>query len=192
MTLTDILHARRTIRLFQQRPVSRTDLTALLEAARVTSCAGNQQRLRYTVVTEPALAERLFAFTAYGALVRPRRSPVWGVSAPTAFIVVTTAPSPATTLAYADAGAAIQSMQLTATERGLGCCWLGAIRRADIHALLQLPADADVLFVLAVGHPAEHPVLEDTDDPEAVQYYLDDHDTLHVPKLTLRQLVDWR
>ena len=191
MTITEALNARRTIRLFQQLPVRREDLTALLEAARVTSCAGNQQRLRYTVVTEPALAERLFALTAYGALVRPRRSPVWGVSAPTAFIVVT-APAPATTLAYADAGAAIQSIQLAATERGLGCCWLGAIHRADIQALLQLPPESDVLFVVAVGHPAEHPVQEDTDDPEAVQYYLDDHDTLHVPKLTLQQLVDWR
>lgn len=191
MELQTALQLRRTIRLYEQKPVSREDLTALLDVARLTSCAGNQQRLRYTVVTEPELARHLFAHTAYGALVKPRRSPVWGVSAPTTFIVLS-APAPASSMTFADAGAAIQSLQLAATERHLGCCWLGAINRPAIHQLLQLPDNIEVLFVVAVGYPAEQPVAEDIAEPTHTAYYLDDDNRLHVPKLTLQQLVDWK
>ncbi|MBR4125928.1 MAG: hypothetical protein IKR13_06965 [Victivallales bacterium] len=33
---------------------------------------------------------------------------------------------------------------------------------------------------------------KDATSPEQVGYYLDDHDQLHVPKLTVDQLATWR
>ena len=94
-------------------------------------------------------------------------------------------------MTYADAGAAIQSMQIAAYEKGLGCCWLGAINREKLHGLLGLQEKQEVFFLLAVGVPAEQPVSEDITNPEDVKYYLDDNNRLHIPKLTVDAITRW-
>lgn len=187
----DVVRGRRTIRLFQQKSVSEADLRAMLNGARVTCSGGNQQPLRYLVIREPAMAEKVFAQTAWAYLVRPRRTPVWGVSAPQTFIAVLGSGDGAPLL-HANAGAAIQSMQLVAWARGLGCCWLGAIQRETLHDVLQLPSGQQVLYLLAVGYPAEDPVTEDVSERESHAYYVDAENRLHVPKLRFDDVVQWR
>ena len=41
---------RRTIRKFSQKRVEKADIVAMIEAARVASCASNRQRLRYIAI----------------------------------------------------------------------------------------------------------------------------------------------
>ena len=190
MTILEALKARRTIRLFKQASVSSDDLRDMLDAARQTSCACNGQLLRYVVVKSSDDVKNVFEQTAWAGLVKPRRTPVWGVSAPAAFIAVV-GPKDANSMTYADAGAAIQSMQIAAYEKGLGCCWLGAINREKLHGLLGLQEKQEVFFLLAVGVPAEQPVSEDISDPKDVKYYLDDNNQLHVPKLTVDAISKW-
>lgn len=190
MTILEALKARRTIRLFKQANVSSDDLRDMLDAARQTSCACNGQLLRYVVVKSSDDVKNVFEQTAWAGLVKPRRTPVWGVSAPAAFIAVV-GPKDANSMTYADAGAAIQSMQIAAYEKGLGCCWLGAINREKLHGLLGLQEKQEVFFLLAVGVPAEQPVSEDISDPKDVKYYLDDNNQLHVPKLTVDAITRW-
>ena len=190
MSILEALKARRTIRLFKQASVSSDDLRDMLDAARQTSCACNGQLLRYVVVKSSDDVKNVFEQTAWAGLVKPRRTPVWGVSAPAAFIAVV-GPKDANSMTYADAGAAIQSMQIAAYEKGLGCCWLGAINREKLHGLLGLQEKQEVFFLLAVGVPAEQPVSEDISDPKDVKYYLDDNNQLHVPKLTVDAISKW-
>ena len=190
MTILEALKARRTIRLFKQASVSSDDLRDMLDAARQTSCACNGQLLRYVVVKSSDDVKNVFEQTAWAGLVKPRRTPVWGVSAPAAFIAVV-GPKDANSMTYADAGAAIQSMQIAAYEKGLGCCWLGAINREKLHGLLGLQEKQEVFFLLAVGVPAEQPVSEDISDPKDVKYYLDDNNQLHIPKLTVDAISKW-
>ena len=190
MSILEALKARRTIRLFKQASVSSDDLRDMLDAARQTSCACNGQLLRYVVVKSSDDVKNVFEQTAWAGLVKPRRTPVWGVSAPAAFIAVV-GPKDANSMTYADAGAAIQSMQIAAYEKGLGCCWLGAINREKLHGLLGLQEKQEVFFLLAVGVPAEQPVSEDISDPKDVKYYLDDNNQLHVPKLTVDAITRW-
>ena len=193
MELQQVLKERRTVRRFSQLPIPEEELRALLDAGRLASCARNDQRLRYVVVRTPDLVGKVFNFTAWAGSVAPRRKPVPGVTAPTAFIVVTgkkeDADSP---LLQTDCGAAIQTIQLAAWERGIGCCWMGAIDRQKIHALLELPGECAILYIIALGYAAEKPVYDDVDDPEKVKYYLDDDDLLHVPKLTVDAITSWK
>lgn len=193
MELQQVLKERRTVRRFSQLPIPEEELRALLDAGRLASCARNDQRLRYVVVRTPDLVGKVFNFTAWAGSVAPRRNPVSGVTAPTAFIVVTgkkeDADSP---LLQTDCGAAIQTIQLAAWERGIGCCWMGAIDRQKIHALLELPGECAILYIIALGYAAEKPVYDDVDDPEKVKYYLDDDDLLHVPKLTVDAITSWK
>ena len=181
---------RRTIRQFTQEPLTREDLRAVLNAARLASCASNKQRLRYLVATGPELVNRILPHTAYAALVRPHRDPVPGKSAPVAFIaaVCTCEPGP---LLHADAGAAIQSMEFAAWERGIGCCWIGSHKREKIADVLGLEHPDRILYLVALGYPAESPVCEDVGDGAVTNYYLDDKNTLHVPKLTVDAITKW-
>ena len=100
---------RRTIRKFDQKPLNKSDILAMVEAARLASCASNRQRLRYIAVLSPEKVAAILPHTFYAALVKPRRNPVPGVTSPTAFIAVTATEAPSQHL-YADAGAAIQSI----------------------------------------------------------------------------------
>ena len=135
----------------------------------------------------------IFAHTAWAGSVTPRRTPVAGVNSPTAFIVVLGKKEEAEQpLLQTDCGAAIQTIQLAAWERGIGCCWLGAIDRGAIHTLLELPEESAILYMVALGYAGEKPVSEDVDSPDGVTYYLDENDLLHVPKLSVEALTVWK
>ena len=86
----------------------------------------------------------------------------------------------------------IQTIQLAAWGKGIGCCWLGSVDRKAIHALLELPEDTAILYIIALGYADEKPVSEDVDDPSKVKYYLDSDDLLHVPKLSVESLTVWK
>ena len=192
MDFTKLLKRRCTVRRFEQRPVSDEDLRFLLEAARNASSGANQQPLRYIVVRTPGLSEAILPLTAWAALVTPRRIPVAGVSAPPAWIAVHAPSGRSAESVLPDAGAAVQSMEFAAVERGLGCCWLGAIQREKIAELLALPQDRKLLYLVAVGYPAEEPLHEDAAVGGSLAYYLDDADTLHIPKVPLAEVAVWK
>ena len=189
----ELLNNRRTIRLFTQDTVTRPQLECLLDAARMASCGANLQRLRYTVVTSKALVDAILPHTAWAALVKPRRTPQLHVSAPTAWIAVhASAELASNPIIHADAGAAIQSMELAAAVQGLGCCWLASVDKEEVGKLIGLPADRKILYAVAVGHPAETPCSENVANPAQISYYLDSQDRLHVPKLSVDALTEWR
>ena len=135
MDFSEVLK-RRTIRQFTQEPLKKEDLCAILNAARLASCASNKQRLRYLVATESSLVAKILPHTAYAALVQPHRDPVPGRTSPTVFIAVVCNCEPGPLL-HADAGAAIQSMEFAAWERGIGCCWIGSHKRKRSRTCLD-------------------------------------------------------
>ncbi|NOY75207.1 MAG: hypothetical protein GXP32_05375 [Kiritimatiellaeota bacterium] len=192
MEFNDVLRKRRTIRFYERKDVDKASLQKLLEAARLAPCGGNMQRLRYIVVSEDReKVKSVFEQTAWGAFVKPRRSPKWGENAPLAFILLTCSKENGT-VAHADAGAAVQNMQLAATDLGLGCCWIGSFNHDKTAEILELSEDMVPLYLLAVGWPAErYPVSEDAVEGDSVKYYLDDENRLHVPKLTVDSLTKW-
>ena len=181
--------ARRTIRRFQQKNVPAAELRHLIDMARFASCGSNKQRLRYIIMQTPELVKAVFETTRWAGLVAPRRTPVWGKDAPLSFIAVT-APAEANHIIHADAGAAIQTIQLAAWERGIGCCWFASFDPLKVARLVDLPADRQVLYLIAAGFPAESPVTEEAVNGE-VAYYLDENDTLHLPKLPAEEIISW-
>ncbi len=191
MEVKEALKERRTVRLFQQKNVTDSDLSDMIDAARVTSCASNLQQLRYIVIRDSKLVKDIFPLTAWANLVRPSRTPEWGISAPRCFIAVI-ASATANQVIYADAGAAIQSMQLMAWSKGLGSCWLGSIQRDKLKILLKLPDDKQVLYLVAVGYPDEKPIAEDVQEGKSVFYYLDEQQRLHIPKIRMEDVAIWR
>ena len=180
---------RRTIRRFRREALPDEEIRRLLDAARYASCASNRQILRYAVIRREPLLKEVFDRVAWARLVAPRRTPAWAVDAPPCFIAVI-APRDGGALVMADAGAAVQSMELAGWARGIGCCWFASFDPEKVSGLLKLPEDKRVLFLVATGYPAESPVAEEAAGGD-VRYYLDGEDRLHVPKLPLNEIVQW-
>lgn len=189
MDFSELASSRRTIRRFKQIPAPDTELRHIVDMARYSSCASNKQPIRYAVIRDGELVKAVFETTRWAGLVAPRRTPQWGVNAPLAFIALTI-PADAGQFIHADAGAAIQSMEFAAWERGLGCCWFASFSPEKVQELIKLDDSRKVLYLVAVGFPDETPATEDAIDGN-VAYYLDDADTLHIPKLPADEIISW-
>ena len=190
MDLFEAIKTRRSVRRFKRRPLDRAVLTVLLEAARCAPSASNRQPLEYIVVDEPAVVRKVFEQLAWGALVRPRRNPPKG-GEPAAYIVVLVNEDVAVKgFGSVDAAAAIVNILLAAQAKGIGSCWLASVQREKMQQILQIPAKLEINSVVALGYPDEQPIMEDAkdDSAEAVRYYLDDADRLHVPKRRLSSI----
>lgn len=190
MDFKELCRRRRTVRFYQKKPVALEHLIHLVDLARRVPSASNNQILRYTIVRDPDLVQAVFLNTAWGGRVTPRRSPEWGHNAPTAFIAVSAVRTgeKLSVMAYADAGAAIMTMQYGAVDAGLASCWLGAFKGKEVTELLAVPPEEQLIFLLAVGHGAEQPVMDEIEAGESVAYYLDTFDTLHVPKYSVKAI----
>ena len=184
MDFSALLRKRRTIRFYRQMNVAEEHLVRMIEAACQAPSAANNQLLRYTVVRNPDLVQAVFYHTKYAGRVTPKRSPEWGVNAPTAFIAVSAVKNGPviSPMVYADAGAAIMSMSFQALEEKLGTCWIGAFNAKEVANILETDKSEELLYLLAVGHPAENPVEDEISAGESVAYYVDEYDILHVPK----------
>ena len=190
MNIKEAIKNRRTVRQFKQDMVKDDEVRELLDAARLASCGGNMQRIRYIVIHSREIVQKVFDTTAWANLVKPKRTPVWGKNAPLMFILLT-GPSNPGAIVHADAGAAIENMQLCAVEHGLGCCWIASFDKKRISEILSLPRYREPLYLLAVGYPNEEPIQEDINTDGSPEYYLDDNDRLHVPKYTVDALTKW-
>lgn len=189
MDLEKAVSGRRTIRRFKQDKIDRSLFGKLVNAARFAPCGANAQNLRYMIVTTPEKVNEIFQATAWAAHVKPSRTPVAGKTAPTAFIAVTSKVKPSNVI-YADAGAAIQNMLLTAFHIGLGACWLGSFDKVKTAAVLNVEKE-NLLYLIALGYPDEEPVYEPIGLEGSTKYYLDENDILHVPKFKPEAITEW-
>ncbi len=191
MDFAEILENRRTVRLFEQKKVEKEKISALLNAARLSSCAMNKQVIRYAVVTEKNLLKKIFDGTLWAALVKPRRTPVWGESAPDCFIVIHGPHESMASYVKFDVGAAVMSMELQAFDLGLGCCWLGSFDKEEVKKLLELEDDRQIYAVVAVGYPAEKPASIDIEKNADQSYFINNDGRLIIPKYTVEALTDF-
>ncbi len=151
MNLTDLITLRRSVRLYAaDKPLTREELTAVLEAGRLAPSACNNQPVRFIVVTARAELDELAA--AY-----PRD---WFRTAPAVIAVCTDHRQSwhrADGKDHADIDAAIATdhMTLAAAERGLGTCWICAFDAGWVKQFLALPDGIEPVILLPIGHPVE-------------------------------------
>jgi len=89
-----------------------------------------------------------------------------------------------------DAGIAAMSISMVAYGEGLGSCILGAVDRRKLRKILNVPDNLDIVLVVALGYPAENPVVDRVKDGD-IKYWLDQNAVLHVPKRGLKDIVRW-
>lgn len=186
MNVNDALKSRRTIRKFEQTPITKEQLEKYIDAARVAPSAANLQPLKYAAVHSQEMADKMFELVKWAGYLAPEYNPKEG-ERPTAYIVVCADTSIRKAGYDLDVGAAVENMILSALEDGVGSCWMGSIDRNKIAELLNIPETMEISCLLALGYPSESPKEVDVED-DNIKYYLDDK-TLCVPKRSLDDVI---
>ncbi len=161
MTFDEIIHARRSVRAYENRPVDPRHIVAMCEAARWAPSANNTQPTRIIAVTDRSTIERL-AQEAMGPVTGNRwvrHVPLLLVGCAQLDIVTNKIGAKLTGIEYyqIDFGIAMEHLVLKATELGLGTCWLGWINTERTKAILNIPPTIRVMAMVAVGYPAGQP-----------------------------------
>ncbi len=154
MEFSEVIAKRRSVRHFNAKlDVSDEEIRGLLEDAVAAPTAGNIQPWRFTVVRSLDARERLA-----GALAQR-----WATAAPVV-IVVSVDPRPCAArygdrgerlYAIQDTSAAVENILLSAVNRGLASCWIGAFDADAVREAIGLQPPIEPLAILPVGHSAE-------------------------------------
>ena len=189
--LRDLVRKNRSYRRFDETDrVTRSMLTEWIDIARFSPASVNIQPLKYELVTERSLCEKIFPLTAWAKALPNYAGPPAG-HRPTGYILVCCdtdlAPNP--DRFARDVGIVAQTILLAATEAGYGGCMIGAFQKDALAASLGLAARYVPCLLLALGKPDEPIVLEEAGDGDPVYYYRDSENVHHVPKRGLDQLI---
>jgi len=184
----ELVKRARTYRRFDESaPISTETLRGLVNIARIASCGGNSQKLRYIIVSNPEDCAILFPNLAWAAAIKEWDGPVEG-ERPTGYIMILSDGNPGHNV-----GIAAQTIQLAATETGFGVCMMGAIKRDEIKADFNIPEDMNLHLVLAIGKPGETVVIEPMSADGSTAYWRSEDGVHHVPKRSLEEvIVDYR
>jgi nitroreductase len=187
MPIKDLIIATRSFRRFQQQePVPMEVLREMVDAARLSASARNMQPLKYMLLNDPENCGKIFPALGWAGYLTDWDGPQEG-ERPSAYIIQL-ADLDLAAKWWCDDGIAIQSMMLTASEKGFGGCIIGSVQHEMLRAAFSIPERYRILQVLALGKPAEKVVIEEVRDGD-IRYWRDDHEIHHVPKRSLDELI---
>ena len=151
MDVKQAIRERRSIRTYNDTPISDTTVNELITAGMYAPSAGNQQSWEFVIIKDKEKIKKITSFHPYASMV----------TSATALILVcgNTNREKYNGFWIQDCSAAIQNMLLAAHEMGIGSVWLGIHpmedRIAAAKKLFMLPEGIEPLSLLAFGHPAE-------------------------------------
>jgi len=178
---------RRTIRKYTKESVPNDVLEKCVDAARLSPSGMNRQPLKYIIVNDEKLLVEVFSTTSWAGYL-PDYEPS-EEEMPRAYIMVLLDKEIRKNYGH-DAGIAVMSISMVAYEEGLGSCVLGAIERAKLRRVLNIPDNLEMVLAVALGHPAESPIVDKAKNGD-IKYWLDNNNVLHVPKRELKDIVKW-
>jgi len=186
MEVMEAIRGRRSIRRYDDRPVTKEIIDELLEAARLAPSASNLQTWKFKVVTDAAMRRSLreaaynqrFVESAPVVIVACADFAAFGDrTARSVELLRSGAVKPSLSMlmrmlrsekaadpeernlanALINVSIAVEHMVLAAVSLGLGTCWVRAFRPERVSELLSLPPECPPVFLLPLGYPREDP-----------------------------------
>lgn len=186
MEFGDLVRQARSYRRFKaQDPIPHDLMVQLVDLARLVPSGGNRQPLRYRVVADAAACAKLFPHLKWAGALHGW-SPAEG-ERPTGYILILGGQGGVPP--NIDLGIAAQTIQLGATAMGYGACQLGAFKREDVDAAMEIPPQWNTLLVIALGRPVETVMLEPLPENGETNYWRSKDGVHHVPKRSLNDVM---
>jgi len=170
MEFQELVHKRGMVRAFRPDPVPEELVQKLLSNAVRAPSAGNLQPWEFIIVRDEETKLRL-ARAALGQMFLAE-APV---------VIVTCRDVERNARRYGDRGRHFYSLSdvscatmmilLTASNEGLGACWVGAYHDEEVSRVLGLPEHVRPVALVSVGWPAEKPTPTERIPPAEVLHY---------------------
>ena len=172
-------------RFYEDKKISMDTLKELVEIAHNTASAANKQPLRYKLINDEIGNENVFECLGWAGYFKDWNGPKKG-ERPTGYVIIIT--KVGVNSAW-DEGIAGQTMLLAATQMGMGGCFIGNVDREKLAKIINLPQDMLIKLVIALGYPKEEVVLEEISSDGDHQYYRDQNQVHHVPKVRIEDII---
>lgn len=184
--LRELILKNRSYRRFDfSVKISDEQIKNWIDLARLSASGRNSQPLKYAVVTCPEVCAEIFPFLGWAGYLSEWKGPVEG-ERPVAYVAVLKDKTISGNH-FCDDGIAMQSILLGATEDGYGGCMIGTVNKSKVARIVDLPEHLEILWIIALGKPAEEVVLEEATND--IKYWRDENDAHHVPKRPLKEIV---
>ena len=155
MELSEVIKTRHSVRSFSNKPVEKNKLMKVLESARLAPSWVNKQCWHFIIVKNKMIIQELIQAVS---IINK-----WMKTAPI-IIVGCANPKDSDTrqdISYylVDFAIAMEHLILSATDLGLGTCWIGGFNETKIKKILHIPNSIRVIALTPLGYPAKKPRL---------------------------------
>jgi len=152
MNVVEAIEKRRSVRVYQNKPLPEEKLRKVLEAARLAPSARNSQSCKFIVVKDEGLRKRLAKEATRHSFIGDAPVIIVAVSLDPDYVMPGGIPAHPVDIAIA-----VDHMTLAAVEEELGTCWIGAFYQDQVKQILSIPEKYKVVVLLPLGYPAEGP-----------------------------------
>ena len=148
MDILNLLKFRRSIRVYQDKPIPQDLLLQILEAGRWAATAANLQPWHFIVVTDPETRKRIGDVARFFFIKSSHvgKAPV---------VIVLGFDTRKGKYGRYDATLAGGNMMTIAAGLGLGTCWIGAFDEPKVKEILGIPEPIEVIALITLGYPGE-------------------------------------
>jgi nitroreductase len=151
METWDAIRSRRNVRSYGEEAIAPEHLDQILEAARRTPSAGNQQAWDFVVCTDrEQLAQLARVWRSAGHVARS--------AATVALVAPTPDDARSRDLIQYDLGQATMSIMVAAADLGIGSAHASVADQALARRLLGFPEDRFCAWLVTLGAPADRPL----------------------------------
>lgn len=181
----------RTVRRFKyDKQIPMETLHQLIDMARLGGSARNGQPWQYMAIAQKDLCHMIFPHLGWAGYLIDWQGPAID-ERPVAYVLCLLNHSRlnvSRTDAMVDLGISSQNLLLSATTVGLGGCRIGSIS-PKINELFIIPDHLTIELVIALGVPGEKIIVEQSQNEKNTQYWRDNKEVHHVPKLPLKDVL---
>ena len=151
METWDAIRARRNVRTYLPDPVPDADLNRITEAGWRAPSASNRQHWTFIIVTD---ADQLQALSTVWQGARH----IAGAAAAIALVLTEPADERTKVVDQYDLGQATYAIMLAAADLGIGTGHSSVGDQEKARAILGVPEDRYVAYLIGVGYPADRPL----------------------------------
>jgi nitroreductase len=149
MKVMEAIRNRYSCRSYKDKPIENEKLDSILEAARLAPSAKNLQDWRFVVVTDKEKKHKLAEAANSQLFIEKAGAIIVACSINKEIMRCGQAIGPI------DVAIALEHICLQATDLGLATCWIGSFYPDRVRPIVGIPADVDIIELLALGYPAE-------------------------------------
>ena len=182
-----VLENRSCRRFDNSHKIDVKTLKYLVDLARNTASAANNQPLKYFLSCDEQKNEEIFSCLGWAAYLTDWPGPE-KEERPSAYIVIT-GDHNITNNFWCDHGIAAQTILLGARSLGLAGCMFGAINIKKLKGFLNIPDNLEIKLVLALGKPVEIAYIDEVEQDGSIKYWRDENRVHHVPKRKLEDVI---